>query len=139
MSTDSKLAEQSRRIAACQRVMDLIDAYVERPNAGNRLSIREGLWELAAHEAEQQQAGEAVARVRVTSVTPGRFDEIDVLRPLPQGEHLLFTHPQQPLTEEQMRLERKRIDPMAEDMDAWSFGQGVRFAERALGITKDTK
>lgn len=44
---------------------------------------------LAAHEAEQQ-AGEAVARVRVTSVTPGRFDEIDVLRPLPQGEYLLF-------------------------------------------------
>lgn len=93
---------------------------------------------IAAHEAEQQ-AGEAVARVRATSVTPGRFDEIDVLRPLPQGEYLLFAHPQQPLTEEQIRLERKRIDPMAEDMDAWSFEQGVRFAERALGITKDTK
>ena len=38
------------------------------------------------------------------------------------------------LTEKQMREERNRIDPDGEDVDAWSFGQGVRFAERAHGI-----
>lgn len=172
--SDSKLAEQSRKLAACQRVMDLIDAYVERPNAGNRLSIREALLELADHEkqAEQppplytapklralidraaaQQAGEAVARVRVTSVTPGRFDELDVLRPLPQGEHLLYTRPLQPLTEEQIAV-LKFLDgsgllrgagygslPEGERRPFWWRKQlGDAFPQiRAHGITKDTK
>ena len=39
MSND-KLAQSCDTIAKCNKIMDLIDTYTERPNAGNRLSIR---------------------------------------------------------------------------------------------------
>jgi hypothetical protein len=53
MSND-KLAQSCDTIAKCNKIMGLIDVYVERPNAGNRLSIRTALLDLAAHEAEKQ-------------------------------------------------------------------------------------
>lgn len=143
MSTDSKLAEQSRRIAACQRVMDLIDAYVERPNAGNRLSIREGLWELAAHSpnpasgaSEQEQAGEAVVGEAGTMPgTSGFTMACFHADKVPLGTKL-YTRPLEPLTQ------TKLIALWADKSDGPSNAEIVSFAraiERAHGITKEPK
>ena len=156
--SDHNLAEQSRKLAACQRVMDLIDTYVERPNAGNRLSIREALWELAAHEKQaEQQAGEAVGaclkvikgelcyRSRDEDQSFGMWVPV-----APDSDHgfnngakfaPVAAHPQQPLSDEQAEAGRHEwlYSPAVPNSSA--FVCGVRFAERAhgIGITKDTK
>ena len=128
MSTDSKIAEALRKLAACQRVMDLIDAYVERPNAGNRLSIREGLWELAAHSPKaasgtSEQAGEAVARP---------------LEPLTERERELLDGLTQYWLDHAKQCDGIANRRMAERQKGWDM-ERVALLRKLGGITKEPK
>lgn len=95
---------------------------------------------LAAHEAGQQ-AGEAVAVVRHGNIKPG-IPWTDVMwlgTPPPNGTKL-FTHPQQPLTREQ--IGKVSADAhIAFCLDKYPTYEVAlaRAIEAELGITKDTK
>lgn len=201
--SDHKLAEQSRLIAACQRVMYLIDTYVARPNGGNRHSIREALLELAAHEHQdiaalvegmsvsvdvstddateerryfgtvteamehpdgkhglmllvqdaepnwdkesEQQAGEAVAWASIMGgkVMNTTHDKALAEQWKAMGGEVrpLFTHSQQPLTDEQVAKIEAEIWNVAwlDETEQQSNREFARAIQRELGITKDTK
>lgn len=51
----SAAADKMDRVYRCNSVMGLIDTYIECPNAGNRLAIREALLDLSEFEAEKAQ------------------------------------------------------------------------------------
>lgn len=118
---------------------------------------------LAAHEAEQQ-AGEAVAYAVYWGMPPTRKNSVHFDRETAEdvAAHIksptevrpLFTHPQQPLSDEQIKALRPlpfsnaeldrlyaNIPPTAQQ-DARSreaFKRIARWIESAHGITKDTK
>lgn len=128
MSTDSTLAEALRLIAW------------SNDSAWQAQCAREAL---AAHEAEQEQAREAVAHV--VSSGPANFPLLqwvsaEVSLNTPIGTKL-YTRPQQPpLTEAQaIRLWHENAEAHRRESAFEWFAAGIIASERAHGITKDTK
>lgn len=140
--SDHNLAEALRRIANAKFGMTTADAFHLQSIA------REAL---AAHEKQaEQQAGvtqpdawryqDARGHYRYVGHKPHRKNfaaEYAILNPVP-----LFTHPQQPLTREQVKALMTECGyDQASPQERADFINGVRNAEKALGIgiTKDTK
>ena len=91
----------------------------------------------AASGTSEQQAGEAVAFV--TDIAEGKV----LMMPrasLVSGLVPLFTRPLQPLTREQVKALMAECGyDHASPQERADFINGIRHAEKALGITKDTK
>lgn len=126
--SDHNLAEALRNVLA------LIDDLVELDGA----DIREAREALAAHEAEQQ-AGEAVACWTLKETLDARqttcSGRLLFSDPKNSAWAALFTHPQQPLTREQVKALMTECGyDQASPQERADFINGIRHAEKALGI-----
>lgn len=159
MSTDSKLEALNRllgdsaEMSGWRKEADDTDALLRHLGLDPDACRTEAGWLNLPHIktllAEQEQAGEAVGEIKTITGTPGFPHSpynapvwADGMQPPPGTK--LFTHPQQPLSDEQIEKGREATFSTSNPFcpcDSKTMRKAVRWAERAhgIGITKDTK